>query len=152
MHIISHAFQNNGDIPRKYTCQGDNIEPPLSIADVPDNAKSLAIELRDPDAPSGDFVHWLIWNIDPKTAEIMENTTPAGALEGTNDANKVGYIGPCPPTGKHRYEFHLYALDGELNLSEESNKKVFREAIAEHIIEESVLVGLYEKKKTLESS
>lgn len=143
MQLTSPAFENNEIIPLEYTCDGQNISPPLSISDVPKEAKSLTITLDDPDAPGGTFTHWLLWNIDPKTAEISEGKVPPGAQEGLNSSMETGYTGPCPPAGTHRYIFSLYALNDKLDLPAESAKEELEEAIGEHVIAKSQLVGVY---------
>jgi Raf kinase inhibitor-like YbhB/YbcL family protein len=146
MKLTSEAFEDNRSIPKQYTCQGEDVSPPLRIAGVPEGSKSLALLVHDHDAPSGDFVHWIIWNINPQTIEkIEQGTTPIDSVEGTTDFNRIGYGGPCPPSGIHRYEFHLYALDSVLDLPAGSDKAFFREAIKDKIIEECSLTGLYEK-------
>jgi Raf kinase inhibitor-like YbhB/YbcL family protein len=146
MKITSPAFKDGDMIPKKYTCEGEDVCPPLEISDVPRGAQSLTLMVHDHDAPSGDFVHWLLWNIDPKTVEkIDEGTTPIGAVDGMTDFGRAGWGGPCPPSGKHKYEFHLYALDSTLDLPAESDKTAFRAAIEGKVIEEASLAGFYEK-------
>lgn len=147
MTIESPIFSQNGMIPTRYTCEGEDIIPPLWIKDTPPNTKSLVLIVHDPDAPSGDFVHWVLWNIDPSTKEIKEKRVPLGAKEGLNDTGLSGYKGPCPPSGTHRYYFHFYALDIMLDLSNMTDKAGLRDAIKGHIIEESSLVGLYKRTK-----
>ncbi len=132
-------------IPQRYTCEGENVCPTLMITDPPIDTQSFAIIVHDHDAQSGDFAHWLIWNIDPAVHEILKETTPIGATEGMNDFGAVGWGGPCPPSGKHRYEFHLYALDTTLELETTSKKEDLRNAIRGHTLEEASIVGLYEK-------
>lgn len=132
-------------IPQRYTCEGENICPTLIIADPPVQTRSLVILMHDPDARSGDFAHWLIWNIDPAVEEILEETTPIGATEGTNDFGDLFWGGPCPPSGTHRYEFKLYALDTMLTLPVTSKKDDLKNAIKGHVLEETSLTGLYEK-------
>ena len=132
-------------IPKDYTCQGDGINPSLRIEEVPEGTKSLALIMHDHDVAGGDFVHWLAWNIDPKVPEIKEGWMPIDAMEGKNDAGQVGWIPPCPPSGKHRYEFHIYALDSILDLLPTSNKTDFRDEIKGKILAEASLVGFYEK-------
>src|ERR1700686_5820646 len=105
MKITSSAFQEGGTIPEKFSKNGQNVNPELRIEDTPSEAKSLALIVDDPDAPVGLFTHWLVWNVDPKTPEIAENSAPAGAVQGTNDFPKKGYGSPCPPSGTHRYYF-----------------------------------------------
>lgn len=145
MNLSSTDFESNGNIPEKFTCDGDNINPHLSFSDIPKNAQSLALIVNDPDAPSGDFVHWIMWNIDPTITEIMQGTTPMSAVEGQNDTGEPGWTGPCPPSGTHHYEFHLFALNQKLDLPDEADKHEFREALEGAIIEEAILVGLYKR-------
>jgi Raf kinase inhibitor-like YbhB/YbcL family protein len=145
MKLTSSVFDHNGMIPIRYTCEGEEVSPPLTISDPPSGTESLALIVQDPDAPSGDFVHWLIWNIGPEVWEITEGTIPKAAQAGTNDAGKVGWSGPCPPLGKHRYEFHLYALKKTLAIPETALKDELRATIKENTIQEAVLTGLYEK-------
>ena len=123
MQIISAAFKSNQPIPSKYTCDGKNISPPLEFKDVPQNASSLALIVDDPDAPGGDFVHWLVWNIPPTVLSILENFVPEGAVQGTTDFGNKKYGGPCPPSGTHHYFFKLFALDANLDLPPSSTKK-----------------------------
>ena len=145
MKIESPVFKNNELIPTKYTCQGEDINPPLKISAVPQSTKSLALIIDDPDAPVGTWVHWLLWNIPPETAEIGENSVPPGATEGQTDFGQPGYGGPCPPSGTHRYFFKLYALDTELSLAAGASKKELEAALRGHILEQAELIGLYKK-------
>src|SRR5512136_71751 len=127
--VTSPAFEANQLIPEEYTCQGPN--PPLSIEGIPENAKSLALILDDPDAPSGTFDHWIVWNIPPKQDKIEENSSLG--VEGLNSAQEAGYIGPYPPPGKpHRYIFRVYAVDIKLSLSSSSGKKELEKALKGH--------------------
>lgn len=146
MKIRSTEFENNGEIPKKYTCDGEDINPPLIIEDVPDNAVNLVLIMTDPDAPGGKFDHWIVWNINPSTSLIEKNTVPEDAMEGINDFNRVSYGGPCPPSGEHRYYFKLYALDNKLDINYSSTKAQVEEAMKDSIIEEAQLVGLYERE------
>jgi len=143
MQLTSDAFANNQPIPAKYTCNGENSSPPLTIDDVPQAAKSLVLIMDDPDAPSGDWVHWTMWNISPATTAMAENTPPPGAIEGTTSFGKPGYGGPCPPSGVHHYQFELYALDTELNLDSSAIKADLESAMKNHIIDQALLVGTY---------
>ena len=143
MKIESPAFSNNDLIPRKYTCDGEDISPPLRITDVPSGAKSLVIIVDDPDAPRGDWVHWTLWNVSPDMREVSEKSLPQGAQEGLTDFGQEGYGGPCPHAGTHRYQFKLYALDTRLDLSGEATKKDIEEAMKDHILGEALLIGLY---------
>lgn len=146
MKIFSAGFANQEKIPVKYTCDNNDINPPIGISEAPKNAKSLALIMDDPDAPSGRWIHWLLWNIDPSTSAIEENSIPRDALSGKNDFNKIQYGGPCPQTGMHRYVFTLYALDKKLDLREGSTVSDLEIAMDEHIIEKAELVGVYTRE------
>jgi len=145
MKIASSAFENKQMIPSKYTCDGENINPPLQITEVPSNTQSLVLIVDDPDAPSGDWVHWLVWNINPETKLIAENESLQGATQGTNDFDKQNYGGPCPPSGIHHYQFKIYGLDTTLNLPSSSRKKDLEKAMANHILDKDMLIGLYQR-------
>jgi Raf kinase inhibitor-like YbhB/YbcL family protein len=142
--VKSPAFENNKLIPSKYTCDGEDVSPPLKIEGIPEKTKSLALIMEDPDAPSGLWVHWLIWNIPP-SAEIQENSVPG--TEGLNTNKKNSYHGPCPPGGTHRYYFKIYALDTHLNLGAFSEKEVLENAMQNHILAQGELMGLYRRVK-----
>ncbi len=144
--ITSPAFSYNGLIPSKHTCDGADVNPPLTIGNIPEKTKSLALIVDDPDAPRGTWVHWVLWNIGPGTKEIPENSVPRGALQGTNDFRKQNYGGPCPPSGTHRYFFKLYALDATLALKAGATKAQLEEAMAGHILGKAELIGLYRRK------
>ena len=147
MELKSSGFENNGKIPSKYTCDGNNISPQLSISDVPKNAKSLVLIMDDPDAvkPAGRvWDHWIVFNIHPETNEITEAQEPQG-VQGITSFGGLGYGGPCPPDSEHRYFFKLYALDTELDLNEGVTKGEVETAIQEHIIEKTELIGRYER-------
>lgn len=146
MKITSPAFGNNQQIPKKYSCQGENINPPLLFSDIPQRAKSLVLVMDDPDAPMGTFVHWVLYNINISEKETPENSTPKSAAQGVTGAGRQGYIGPCPPSGTHRYFFKLYALDNILDAGVGANKQEIENKMQGHILETSELVGLYEKK------
>ncbi len=147
MKLSSPAFGQNQTIPAKYTCDGDNISPPLEISGVPERAKSLVLIVDDPDAPSGDWVHWLIWNIATDTASLPEGgPLPEGAVEGTTSFGNPGYGGPCPPSGTHHYYFRLYAIGGDLYLDPSATKKDLEGAIENMVIEKTELVGLYQQQ------
>lgn len=145
MRLASPAFGQNQPIPAKYTCQGEEVSPPLVAEDVPVNAKSLALVMDDPDAPLGTFVHWTVWNVAPRGA-FKEGAVPGGAVEGMNGADNQGYIGPCPPAGTHRYVFKLYALDATLQLPATAGARELEAAMEGKVIERAALVGLYRKK------
>ncbi len=144
--LKSSAFKNGDMIPRRFTCDGENINPFMEIKNAPKNAKSFALVVEDPDATNGrTWDHWVMWNIDPKTQYIMEDNIPGEAVEGLNSANKNKYAGPCPPQGAkpHRYMFTLYALDVKLDLPASSTKADLERAMENHVIEKTTLVGLY---------
>lgn len=142
MLISSNSFENNQQMPNKYGCKYENVNPELDIKDIPSNAKSLALIVDDPDAPSGDWVHWIAWNI-PVMNKIEENSVPG--VEGLNDFQKNNYMGPCPPSGTHRYFFKLYALDTTLDLDENTAKQDLLNAMKGHILAQAALIGLFSK-------
>jgi len=145
MRIKSSAFKHTETISSKYTCDGDDISPPLKIEEVPEEAKSLVLIVDDPDAPVGIWTHWTVWNINPKIEKIEEDSVPEGAVEGMTNFGSTGYGGPCPPGGEHRYFFKLYALDSKLELDPLTEADELEEAMDKHIIEKAELVGLYER-------
>lgn len=146
MKITSPAFSGSGKVPSKYTCDGDNTNPPLEFQDVPLDARSLVLIVDDPDAPSRTWVHWVVYNIDPRTKQIKENSVPAGGVLGVTDSGKSDYGGPCPPSGTHRYFFKLYALDTMLDLPGGLTKQQVLEKMNDHVIEQAQLIGLYSRK------
>jgi Raf kinase inhibitor-like YbhB/YbcL family protein len=146
MKITSAAFQEGADIPSKFTCDGADTSPALQVADVPSGAKSLALVVDDPDAPSGLFTHWIVWNISPQTSTIEEGSAPKG-VQGTNDFGKSGYGGPCPPSGTHRYYFKIFALDRELDLPAGTKRSQLDAAMKGHVVAEGQLMGRYARKK-----
>lgn len=146
MKFVSPAFTDNGQLPQKYSCQGEGMSPPLTIGDVIPLAKSLAIVVDDPDAPTGTFHHWIVWNIDPKTTEIKENTLPSDAVMGANSTGQTGFIPACPPVGTHRYIFTLYALDNPLTLPAGAQRSEFDRAISGHVLMQTTLTGRYTKQ------
>jgi Raf kinase inhibitor-like YbhB/YbcL family protein len=146
LKISSPAFKHNDHIPPKYTCDGIDVNPPLTIENVPSGAKSLALIVDDPDAPRGTWVHWVVWNIATNIQAIAEHTVPSGASEGMNDFRKRNYGGPCPPSGTHRYFFKLYALDSLLTLNTNATKVDLERAMKGHILAQSEVIGLYTRK------
>ena len=146
LRISSQAFEHNGYIPSRYSCDGNDINPPLAIDHVPVEAKSLALIVDDPDAPVGMWVHWVVWNIDPATKEIAEDHVPRDAAQGKNDWKRNSYGGPCPPSGVHRYFFKVYALDTKLNLGAGTTKKELEKAMHGHILATAELIGLYKRR------
>ena len=146
MKITSSAFQQGGNIPSKFSCDGANTSPPLQISDVPPETKSVVLIVDDPDAPSGLFTHWAVWNISPQTSTIAEGNAPK-EVHGTNDFGKSGYGGPCPPSGTHRYYFRIFALDRELDLPSGAKRSQLDAAMKGHVIAQGELMGRYARKK-----
>jgi Raf kinase inhibitor-like YbhB/YbcL family protein len=142
LEVTSALFKQNEFIPRRYTFDGLNVNPPLNFDHIPKEAKSLAIIVDDPDAPSGTWVHWVIWNI-PVTHHLKENDAPG--QQGMNDSGKQVYSGPCPPRGTHRYFFKVYALNCMLEIHAGSNKEDLEQAMEGHIIGFGELIGLYRR-------
>src|SRR5579871_3378676 len=148
MKLTSPSFQHGAKIPKVHTCEGAGYSPELVWQGLPANTKSLALIMDDPDAPHGVFIHWVAWNIDPKSNKLIENLPSGKVNEGTNSLNKKGYFGPCPPQGKpHRYFFKLYALDTKLNLPDGTTKQDLLKAISGHVVAEAELMGQYESTK-----
>jgi Raf kinase inhibitor-like YbhB/YbcL family protein len=141
--VFSSAFAAKGSIPGKYTCDGQNINPPLEFEGIPEEAESLVLILDDPDAPTKTFTHWIVWNIEP-VAKVEEDSIPG--VEGINDFKKIGYFGPCPPSGTHRYFFRVYALDKKLELKAGAGRKDLENEMIGHIIAEGELMGKYSKR------
>ncbi len=142
MRLTSPAFEKGAMIPKKFTCEGEDVNPPLIIEDLPAGTESLALIVDDPDAPRGTWVHWVVYDIS-KTNRIEEGSVPG--KQGMNDFKKKDYGGPCPPSGTHRYFFKLYALDQNLNLKEGKTKKELEAAMEGHILEKAELLGRYRK-------
>jgi len=143
LSVKSSAFEHGKLIPRKYTCDGQDINPPLTIEGIPKEAKTLVLAVDDPDAPSGTWDHWIVWNIPASTSKIAENSVPG--KEGVNSARRQGYMGPCPPGGTHRYFFKVYALDTQLSLDASSRKKDAEKAMQGHVLSKGELMGLYRR-------
>ncbi|MDX5443439.1 MAG: YbhB/YbcL family Raf kinase inhibitor-like protein [Hymenobacteraceae bacterium] len=142
--VTSPAFEHQGNIPQRFTCDGEDVNPEIRISNLPENTKTLALIVDDPDAPAGTWVHWVVWNIKP-SEKIAENSSPGQT--GTNDFKKKSYGGPCPPPGKpHRYFFKVYALDAVLDLPAGSSKAELEKAMQNHVLAQSELVGLYQQK------
>jgi Raf kinase inhibitor-like YbhB/YbcL family protein len=141
--VKSPMFQHNTAIPKKYSCDGEDMNPPLTIEGVPKGSKSLALIVDDPDASGGTFDHWVVWDIPPSTTKIAEHSVPG--TEGLNGARLKGFMAPCPPSGTHRYFFKVYALDIELKLSAKTTKRDLEKALQNHIIGKGELIGLYHR-------
>ncbi|HZO86680.1 MAG TPA: YbhB/YbcL family Raf kinase inhibitor-like protein [Verrucomicrobiae bacterium] len=143
MRITSRVFNDGGKIPDKYTKYGENRIPPLHLDDVPEKARSLALIVDDPDAPSGTFNHWLLFNVDPRTRDIKEDSVPVMATQGRNDYGEVAYGGPQPPSGEHRYFFKAYALDTVLALSRGTRRQELEREMRDHVLDSATLIGKY---------
>lgn len=151
MKITSSAFEHNGRIPVKYSCDGENVSPPLSFADVPEQAESLVLIMDDPDIPGfvkekmgiDVFDHWVVFNIPPSTIVVEEGGVPG--KQGKNSRGEAKYTGPCPPDKEHRYFFKLYALDAELDLREGATKDEVESAMTGHVVMKAELIGLFER-------
>ena len=149
--ISSTAFQNGGDIPKKFTCDGADVSPPLSWTGTPGNVQSFALIADDPDAPAGTWTHWVVYDLPANVTELEENVSkvdklPNDARQGRNDFRKLGYGGPCPPPGKaHRYFLKLYALDTKLNLAPGASKQDVEQAVQGHVLGQTELMGKYSR-------
>jgi hypothetical protein len=143
--LESSAFEHAQAIPNRHTCDGEDLSPPLRWANVPEEARSLALLVDDPDAPNGVFTHWVAWGLDPGSDGLGEGE--AGPSEGRNDFGTVGYRGPCPPPGhgRHRYVFRLYALDQGVELASGAGKDELEQAVVGHVVTTAELVGTYER-------
>ena len=152
MQLRSTAFQAGGAIPTRFTCEGDDISPDLSWRDAPPETKSFVLILHDPDAPrAGGFTHWVVYNIPAGTSHIEENipqqaTVEGLGVQGKNDAGEIGYMGPCPPSGTHRYFARLFAVDRELDLKPGLYHRDVYSEMQGHIVEQAELMGTYAKK------
>ena len=150
MKINSSAFTEGSNIPSKYTCDGQDISPPLEWKDAPEGTKSFALISDDPDAPVGTWVHWVAFNIPPNATKLEENIKhdkefKNGMRQGNNDWPKIGYGGPCPPSGTHRYYFKLYALDTMLDVMPGATKEQLLKAMKGHVLAEVQLMGKYKR-------
>jgi Raf kinase inhibitor-like YbhB/YbcL family protein len=153
MELTSTAFNHGGDIPARFTCEGQDTAPPLTWRDVPDGTHSLALIVDDPDAPDPAkpqrvWVHWVLYDIPPAAAGLPEGgqPLPEGTREGRNDWDRTGYGGPCPPIGRHRYFFKLYALDARLSDQHEPKKAALEKAMQGHVLAQCELMGTYQKR------
>ena len=149
--ISSNAFQNGGDIPRKFTCDGADVSPDLSWTNPPDGTQSFALIADDPDAPVGTWTHWVLFDLPAGTRQLNENVSkvdelPGGGRQGRNDFKRIGYGGPCPPPGKpHRYFFKLYAVDRKLDLKAGASKQEVEQALQGHTLAKAELMGKYKR-------
>jgi Raf kinase inhibitor-like YbhB/YbcL family protein len=150
--LKSNAFQNEGNIPPRFTCEGSNISPELTWSGAPHGTRSFALVVHDPDAPrAGGYTHWLVFNIPASITHIAENAPkqanlPGGGVQGRNDGGSVGYTGPCPPSGTHRYYFRLYAVDKELELKDGADKASLEQALKGHVLGETEFMGRYKRR------
>jgi len=152
MKIASSAFNEGQKIPSKYTCDGQDVSPPLEWDSLPDGTESFSLICDDPDAPRGTWVHWVVYDIPPHMKNLAENVPPdrelgSGIRQGKNDWLKIGYGGPCPPSGTHRYYFKLYALDTKLNLKPGLTKEQLLQAMKGHVLAEAQLMGKYQRQR-----
>ena len=151
LSVSSAAFQEGERIPSKYTCQGQDVSPPLAWSESPVGTQSFALIMDDPDAPGSVFTHWVLFNIPSDSHELPEavptqDQLPSGALQGKNDFGRIGYGGPCPPPGRpHRYQFTIYALDQPLGLKAGSSKRQVLDAMQHHILAQHQLTGMYQR-------
>jgi Raf kinase inhibitor-like YbhB/YbcL family protein len=149
--LKTSAFQPEGNIPSRFTCEGQNISPEISWTDAPQGTKSFALVMHDPDAPRrGGYTHWVVFNIPASVKQIPENAPkqaelPAGGIQGKNDDGGAGYTGPCPPSGTHRYYFRLYALDKKLDLKDGVTKDELEKALKGHVLGEAEFMGKYKR-------
>jgi Raf kinase inhibitor-like YbhB/YbcL family protein len=143
--ITSPAFSGNGNIPAKYTCDGDDVNPPLKISGLPYGTQSLILIVDDPDAPSGLWTHWVVFNIPATETTIAENSLPAGAGQALNDSGAAAWGGPCPPRGTHRYFFRIFALDRMLGRANGVHRSEIEKAMEGHVLDSGELVGVYER-------
>ena len=146
LSLKSEAFENGGVIPKKYGYKHGNISPPLKINEIPENTVSLVLIMDDPDAMGAVgkiWVHWVVWNIDPKSCDFKENSTPKYCSEGKTDFGEIGYGGPAPPDKEHTYVFKLYALDQKLDIVKGSTKQEIELSMKNHIVEETILQGRF---------
>lgn len=147
--LASRAFANGSTIPVQYTCGGDNQSPQLHWSGVPSGSRSLALIVKDPDAPGGTFIHWVIYNMPPDRSSLPKDVAakdniPGGGEQGLNSRDKIGYHGPCPPPGTpHHYHFHLYALDQKLDLKPAASARQVEDAIEKHVLAETDMVGMF---------
>ncbi len=140
---VKSVFPDGGRIPERYTCDGDDVNPPIEISEVPKDTKSIALIVNDLDSPSKTWAHWILWNLNPEAKKIPEGCDSSICTQGINDFGKIGYGGPCPRSGTHRYQFKVYALKTELNLPEGSGIRDVENAIDGNIIDSAMLTGTY---------
>lgn len=145
LEVTSSAFSEGEAIPRKYTCDGDDVSPPLAWSGAPDGVASYALIMDDPDAPAGTWVHWVLFDLPPQTTQLAENAPSSAGVQGNSSWNRTGYGGPCPPGGEHRYFFKLYALDTTLGLDAGATKEEVLQAMEGHVAAQGQLMGTYRR-------
>lgn len=143
MKLSSSAFIPGGGLPPRFAREDGNVSPPLTLADIPAEAKTIVLFMEDPDAPHGTFTHWIVWNIPANTEELAEGAVPPAATEGKNDFGDIGYGGPRPPSGTHRYYFHAYALDCALDVPAGAPRQEVENAIEKHMLENASVMGRF---------
>jgi len=151
LQLTSSSFSAEGNIPSQFTCEGEDISPELAWKNAPSGTKTFALIVHDPDAPrAGGFTHWVVYNIPASVMQIAQaapkdQKLPSGGIQGKNDFGQIGYLGPCPPSGTHRYYFYLYALDTELKLQPGAGKDELEKAMKGHVLGKTELMGKYKK-------
>lgn len=145
LEVTSSAFSQGEAIPQKYTCDGEDVSPPLAWSGAPDSVASYALIMDDPDAPAGTWVHWVLFDIPAQTTQLAENTPATVGIQGNSSWDRTGYGGPCPPGGEHRYFFKLYALDTMLGLEAGATKEEVLEAMSGHVVAQGALMGTYSR-------
>lgn len=145
LHIESNAFNEEGEIPKKYTCDGEDINPDLVVRSIPEEVQTLVLIMDDPDAPGGTFTHWVVFDIEVEDGSIVIPEDSVPGTQGKNDMGKAAYGGPCPPGEEHRYIFHVYALDTGVGLSEGVSREDVEEAMEGHVLAEGRLMGTYDR-------
>lgn len=141
MQLISPAFKNHEELPVEFTCDGAGLHPPLEFSDAPSETQSLVLIMEDPDAPNGTFDHWIVFNLPAQT----KNLTNSPGLSGRNSAGRTGYVGACPPSGQHRYIFHLYALDIILDLKAGASRQEIEQVMSGHVLDQAELQSSYRR-------
>lgn len=145
LEVTSSAFAQGEAIPQKYTCDGEDVSPPLAWTGAPESVASYALIMDDPDAPAGTWVHWVLFDISPQTTQLAEDVPATVGVQGNSSWNRTGYGGPCPPSGEHRYFFKLYALDTTLGLEAGATKEEVLQAMSDHVVAQGELMGTYSR-------
>lgn len=145
LEVTSSAFAQGEAIPQKYTCDGEDVSPPLAWTGAPESVASYALIMDDPDAPAGTWVHWVLFDISPQTTKLAEDVPATVGVQGNSSWDRTGYGGPCPPSGEHRYFFKLYALDTTLGLEAGATKEEVLQAMSDHVVAQGELMGTYSR-------